>query len=200
MPAVVVLNLQPAAQLDYEAFNRLGDRGVMTGVWLEHSQSCPPRKSPACSTRRGSLTTWSPATCRTRTPGKKSATGSMPRAVAAGHAWKPRRRAGTLLLRNARRVQRPDPAVGRVRQPLRVARNVANCTPCARLSRKSRSARSWRSSIGSSTLPRSAKDRARPAARNLLRLGCGRKHGLGSMADYYEGEERHVPTARSSPA
>ena len=37
---VVVLNLQPAAQLDYEAFNRLGDRAVMTGVWLEHSQSC----------------------------------------------------------------------------------------------------------------------------------------------------------------
>jgi L-arabinose isomerase len=37
---VVVLNLQPVAQLDYEAFNRLGDRGVMTGVWLEHCQSC----------------------------------------------------------------------------------------------------------------------------------------------------------------
>jgi len=28
------------AQLDYEAFNRLGDRGAMTGVWLEHCQSC----------------------------------------------------------------------------------------------------------------------------------------------------------------
>ncbi len=37
---VVVLNLQPVAQLDYEAFNQLGDRGVMTGVWLEHCQSC----------------------------------------------------------------------------------------------------------------------------------------------------------------
>ena len=37
---VVALNLQPVAQLDYEAFNRLGDRGVMTGVWLEHCQSC----------------------------------------------------------------------------------------------------------------------------------------------------------------
>lgn len=37
---VVVLNLQPAPQLDYEAFNALGDRGKMTGVWLEHCQAC----------------------------------------------------------------------------------------------------------------------------------------------------------------
>ncbi len=37
---VVVLNLQPVAQLDYESFNKLGDRGKMTGVWLEHCQSC----------------------------------------------------------------------------------------------------------------------------------------------------------------
>lgn len=37
---VVVLNIQPVAQLDYAAFNALGDRGVMTGVWLEHCQSC----------------------------------------------------------------------------------------------------------------------------------------------------------------
>jgi L-arabinose isomerase len=36
----VMLNLQPVAQLDYEAFNALGDRGTMTGVWLEHCQSC----------------------------------------------------------------------------------------------------------------------------------------------------------------
>lgn len=37
---VVMLNLQPVAQLDYERFNALGDRGKMTGVWLEHCQSC----------------------------------------------------------------------------------------------------------------------------------------------------------------
>ena len=37
---VVVLNLQPVAQLDYQAFNALGDRGRMTGLWLEHCQSC----------------------------------------------------------------------------------------------------------------------------------------------------------------
>lgn len=37
---VVVLNLQPVAQLDYESFNALGDRGKMTGVWLEHCQAC----------------------------------------------------------------------------------------------------------------------------------------------------------------
>lgn len=37
---VVVLNLQPVEALDYEAFNRLGDRGVMTGEWLAHCQAC----------------------------------------------------------------------------------------------------------------------------------------------------------------
>jgi L-arabinose isomerase len=37
---VVILNLQPVAEFDYEAFNALGDRGKMTGVWLEHCQTC----------------------------------------------------------------------------------------------------------------------------------------------------------------
>ena len=37
---VVVLNLQPVPQLNYEKFNALGDRGLMTGVWLEHCQAC----------------------------------------------------------------------------------------------------------------------------------------------------------------
>jgi L-arabinose isomerase len=37
---VVVLALQPVARLDYDAFNALGDRGTMTGVWLEHCQAC----------------------------------------------------------------------------------------------------------------------------------------------------------------
>ncbi|HWV99700.1 MAG TPA: L-fucose/L-arabinose isomerase family protein [Candidatus Acidoferrum sp.] len=37
---VVVMNLQPVPQLDYTKFNALGDRGLMTGVWLEHCQAC----------------------------------------------------------------------------------------------------------------------------------------------------------------
>lgn len=37
---VIVLNLQPVPQLDYAKFNALGDRGLMTGIWLEHCQSC----------------------------------------------------------------------------------------------------------------------------------------------------------------
>ena len=37
---VVVLNLQPVAAIDYERFNALGDRGVMTGEWLAHCQAC----------------------------------------------------------------------------------------------------------------------------------------------------------------
>jgi L-arabinose isomerase len=37
---IIILNLQPVPQLDYESFNQLGDRGKMTGVWLEHCQAC----------------------------------------------------------------------------------------------------------------------------------------------------------------
>ncbi|MDY0104073.1 MAG: L-fucose/L-arabinose isomerase family protein [Lentimicrobium sp.] len=37
---VVILNLQPVAQLNYDEFNQLGDRGKMTGMWLEHCQAC----------------------------------------------------------------------------------------------------------------------------------------------------------------
>ncbi len=37
---VIVLNLQPVAAIDYEAFNAIGDRGVMTGEWLAHCQAC----------------------------------------------------------------------------------------------------------------------------------------------------------------
>ena len=37
---VIILNLQPVASLDYAAFNNINDRGIMTGIWLEHCQSC----------------------------------------------------------------------------------------------------------------------------------------------------------------
>lgn len=37
---IIVLNLQPVAALDYDAFNAMNDRGKMTGVWLEHCQAC----------------------------------------------------------------------------------------------------------------------------------------------------------------
>jgi L-arabinose isomerase len=38
---VVVLNLQPAAAIDYAAFNRLKDRTTMTGEWLAFCTACP---------------------------------------------------------------------------------------------------------------------------------------------------------------
>jgi len=37
---LIILNLQPTAQLDYKSFNNLKDRGLMTGVWLENCQAC----------------------------------------------------------------------------------------------------------------------------------------------------------------
>jgi L-arabinose isomerase len=38
---VLVLNLQPEAAIDYEAFNRLPDRTTMTGEWLAFCSACP---------------------------------------------------------------------------------------------------------------------------------------------------------------
>ena len=37
---VVLLNLQPTKAIDYEWFNNLGDRGLMTGEWLANCQAC----------------------------------------------------------------------------------------------------------------------------------------------------------------
>jgi L-arabinose isomerase len=37
---VVVLNLQPEAAIDYQAFNRLNDRTAMTGHWLAFCSAC----------------------------------------------------------------------------------------------------------------------------------------------------------------
>jgi L-arabinose isomerase len=38
---VIVLNLSPAPAMDYDRFNRLGDRTKMTGEWLAYCQACP---------------------------------------------------------------------------------------------------------------------------------------------------------------
>ncbi|MBV9264730.1 MAG: arabinose isomerase [Acidobacteriaceae bacterium] len=38
---VIILNLAPGDAIDYTAFNRLEDRGEMTGEWLAWCQACP---------------------------------------------------------------------------------------------------------------------------------------------------------------
>jgi L-arabinose isomerase len=38
---VIILNLVPAASIDYATFNRMGDRTKMTGEWLAFCQPCP---------------------------------------------------------------------------------------------------------------------------------------------------------------
>jgi L-arabinose isomerase len=38
---VIILNLQPSAAIEYEAFNALGDRTKMTGEWLGNCTACP---------------------------------------------------------------------------------------------------------------------------------------------------------------
>lgn len=50
---VVVLNLQPVSRIDYESFNRLGSREVMTGEWLAHCQSCSAPEIASVFNRAG---------------------------------------------------------------------------------------------------------------------------------------------------
>jgi L-arabinose isomerase len=50
---VIVLNLQPTAQLDYDTFNKLGDRGIMTGRWLEYCQGCSAPEIASVFNRTG---------------------------------------------------------------------------------------------------------------------------------------------------
>jgi len=38
---VIILNLQPAAAIDYASFNQMGDRTAMTGEWLAYCAACP---------------------------------------------------------------------------------------------------------------------------------------------------------------
>jgi L-arabinose isomerase len=38
---VIILNLAPEASINYETFNRMGDRTAMTGEWLAHCSACP---------------------------------------------------------------------------------------------------------------------------------------------------------------
>ena len=38
---VVILNLSPAAAIDYASFNKMGDRTAMTGEWLAFCAACP---------------------------------------------------------------------------------------------------------------------------------------------------------------
>ena len=37
---LVILNIQPVAAIDYKVFNKMKDRGDMTGEWLAHCQAC----------------------------------------------------------------------------------------------------------------------------------------------------------------
>lgn len=50
---VIVLNLQPVPAIDYERFNALGDRGVMTGEWLAHCQACAAPEIASVFNRAG---------------------------------------------------------------------------------------------------------------------------------------------------
>ena len=134
---VIVLNLQPAAAIDYAAFNRMGDRTAhdrrVAGVLrrlpragdrqrLRPLPASPSTKSPACSTTiRPAGTRW---TRGSRPPGS-------PHVMAHNRLGVD----GPLLRRHARYLLRSHPAVRHLRRPHRNRSRWTNWPPSAARSR-----------------------------------------------------------------
>ena len=50
---VIILNMAPAAAIDYAKFNAMSDRTAMTGEWLAHCQVCPVPEIASVFNRSG---------------------------------------------------------------------------------------------------------------------------------------------------
>ena len=50
---VVVLSIQPDSAIDYDSFNKIGDRGKMTGEWLAYCQACSAPEIASVFNRAG---------------------------------------------------------------------------------------------------------------------------------------------------
>ncbi len=50
---VIVLSIQPERAIDYDSFNKLGDRGKMTGEWLAFCQACSAPEIASVFNRSG---------------------------------------------------------------------------------------------------------------------------------------------------
>ncbi len=121
---VIVLCLQPVPQLDYASFNRLSDRGVMTGVWLEHCQACSAPEIASVFHRAGIDYHLVTGYLEDAEAWREIQEWVEAARVAAVMRRQSGRGAGSLLLRNAGCIQRPHAAIGCVRVPLRAAGNV----------------------------------------------------------------------------
>ena len=117
---VIVLNLSPEPSIDYEWFNKLGDRTRMTGEWLAHCAACPvPEIANVFNRARipfhqitGMLDD-DPQCWREVAEWVEAA----PRGARDGA--QPHGRDGPLLQRHARHLCRPYPAMRRLRRPCR---------------------------------------------------------------------------------
>lgn len=65
---VILLNLAPAAAIDYATFNQRDDRTAMTGEWLAFCSACPVPENANVVTYAGNATSerfnWSRSGCR----------------------------------------------------------------------------------------------------------------------------------------
>ena len=107
------------------------------------------------------------------------------------HAGQPRGRARPLLLRDARRLQRPDPAVGRSSAIISSCSKCANCTSCAKQVTETQVAAKlaqFRREFDVS--PECAEaELVAPHGPPARWTRWSRSTALGSLAYYYEGEE-----------
>ncbi len=117
---VLVLNLQPEAAIDYEAFNRLEDRTAMTGEWLAFCSACPVPEIANVLARAGI-----PFHQVTGVLGDESVWSETDDWIAAARVKNSVRQShgphGPLLQRHARHPYRPDAGGHHLWQPYRAS-------------------------------------------------------------------------------
>ena len=186
---VVVLNLQPEAAIDYEAFNRLQDRTAMTGEWLAFCSACPVPEIANLFARAeipfhqvtgvlDDAATW-------REIEEWLAAARVRAALGGGAA----RADGPLLQRHARHHDRCDAAVDRIRH----ARGTAGSGRAERALRRSRARPTLRGALEEfrgafDVQPDCPAEELRRAARTSVALDAFvARHDLDAMAYYYKG-------------
>ena len=114
---VIILNLQPAAAIDYAAFNKMGDRTGMTGEWLAHCAACPVPEI-ANVFNRARIRFHQVTGMLHDDPDRLGGSRRLDRGRARGqrHVPQPAGSDGTLLRRHARYLFRPHPAMRHLRR------------------------------------------------------------------------------------
>ena len=128
---VIILNLSPAAAIDYDWFNGLGDRTKMTGEWLAYCQACPvPEIANVFNRCRIPFFQVTGMLEDDPVAWNEIAEWVDSRAGRSYHGTQSPGRDGPLLRRHARHLFRPDPAVRVFRRTHRRSSRWTNWRRC----------------------------------------------------------------------